>query len=158
MVSSCIKEKFIDDSFTIKKSQYNGQELNIKGYYYYKNFDGSNNLFVLYSDGTVLLLGNPSDSLDKYVQMFVKEFNHGIQTFWGVFIINDTSIKIEYLMPRMIEGRPAYIKNGTILNDTTFIMKERYRSKDGSEYQEIEEIYHFRNFSPKPDSTNSYVK
>ena len=55
-------------------------------------------------------------------------------------------------------GQPkVYIREGKILNDTTFHITASYRP-DGSERREKDEIYHFKQFSPKPDSTNNFVK
>ena len=58
----------------------------------------------------------------------------------------------------MIEGMPAYLKTGDIINDTTFVITEVERSKDGSERRTINEMYHYKHYSPKPDSTNNFVK
>ena len=54
-------------------------------------------------------------------------------------------------------GTPAYVREGKILNDTTFHITTSYRS-NGSERHEKDEVYHFRQFYPKPDSTNNFIK
>jgi hypothetical protein len=56
--------------------------------------------------------------------------------------------------------RLVYTNIGVILNDTTFQLTESYRLKKGekTEYQILDEIYHFRQYSPKPDSTNDFIK
>jgi hypothetical protein len=73
-----------------------------------------------------------------------------------VFIIEDNVIKFERWYP---SERPynAFVREGVILKDTTFHITKSYRS-NGTEKREKDEIYHFRKFSPKPDSTNVYVK
>jgi hypothetical protein len=95
---------------------------------------------------------------NNYISHFAEGFNHEIKTFWGIFIVENDAITIEYYNSRIIEGLPAYLNTGVILNDTTFVLKEQKRSKDGSELQIIDETYHFKKFSPKPDSTNKYLK
>jgi len=47
------------------------------------------------------------------------------------------------------------VREGIILNDTTFQIT-KYTS--GSNVSERNEVYHFREFHPKPDSTNKYIK
>jgi hypothetical protein len=54
------------------------------------------------------------------------------------------------------------VLEGEILNDTTFVFKERYRLKRGRK-KDVEKlktplIYKFKYFSVKPDSINPYVK
>jgi len=53
----------------------------------------------------------------------------------------------------------AYTKSGKILNDTTFVLTSVERS--GKPWTKEEELYrkkyHFRKFSPKPDSTNRFI-
>jgi hypothetical protein len=78
---------------------------------------------------------------------------------YGRFLIENDNIKFERWYPGS-PPLPAYIRSGTILNDTTFVITEIYRMKNGNK-TEVEtgrnEIYHFKQFSPKPDSTNRYV-
>ena len=52
---------------------------------------------------------------------------------------------------------PVYLDKGEIQNDSTFLITKSIRSKTGEE-KELNEIYHFKQFSPKPDSTNVFVK
>lgn len=52
---------------------------------------------------------------------------------------------------------PVYTKRGSILNDSTFVIKtvsEFDRKKTLPENT----TYHFRQFSPKPDSTNKFIE
>ena len=157
IIASCsIREAYQDDEFILEKTDYTGNELRINGYFHSDISAGGNYiLYVLYRNGIILFPGG-SDNPEETIDGFVEEFNSDSQTFWGLFQIKDNTIKIEYYMPKMYEGLPAYIKAGEILNDTTFVFREQYRSKDNSEYQEINETYHFKQYSPKPDSTNSF--
>jgi hypothetical protein len=75
---------------------------------------------------------------------------------WGVFNIKDNIIKFERWYPGQ-GAKKAYVREGIILNDTTFHITKSYRS-NGSELKDADEVYHFRKFSPKPDSTNVFVK
>jgi hypothetical protein len=157
-VSSCTKGIFSDDKFVTNKTEYTGTQLRIDGYYQSKSeVEDYYYLYVFYRNGIVLLPG-VSNTPSPYIMKFVDNFNHEIKTFWGLFIIGNGEITIEYYKSKMVEGLPAYIRTGEILNDTTFVLKEEKRSKDGSELKSIDETYHFRKFNPKPDSTNSFLK
>jgi len=53
-----------------------------------------------------------------------------------------------------------YIFGGEILNDTTFILTEQFLiNSDGTKdlLNSFGRTYHFKKFSPKPDSTNSFI-
>ncbi len=79
------------------------------------------------------------------------------KTRWGVFIIEGAIIKIESWTPSEI--KLAYVYEGIILNDTTFHIKESYRIRKGNktDVRIKDVIYHYKQFSPKPDSTNVFV-
>ena len=67
---------------------------------------------------------------------------------YGLFQIEVSIIKIEKWVPSSGGPTKAYLREGEILNDTTFYLMHR----------EKKEIYHFKQYSPKPDSTNKYIK
>lgn len=77
--------------------------------------------------------------------------------YWGIFNIKNDSIVFERWYPSSGGPFPAYLRSGKILNDTTFVITKSFRSKIGNEEQQLNETYHFRKFSPKPDSTNIFV-
>jgi hypothetical protein len=72
-------------------------------------------------------------------------------------IIDTTSIKFKGYYNTDNLSKESYVRLGTILNDTTFIITKLVRS-DGKHESEKNETYHFRLFSPKPDSTNNLIK
>lgn len=157
-LSACTKDKYQDDEFSLNRAEYNGNELRIDGYYASKAIgEDYSYLYVFYQNG-VLLKPGVAENTDEYIQKFVDGFNHNIKDFWGIYQIQDSTIQVEFYKPKMTEGLPAYIKTGKILNDTTFILTNEKRSKDGSESRAISETYHFREYSPKPDSTNTFIK
>ena len=73
-----------------------------------------------------------------------------------MFLIEDNNIKFDRWYP---SERPyqAFVREGVILNDTTFHITKSYRSNGNTEARVRDEIYHFRKFSPKPDSTNRFI-
>jgi hypothetical protein len=78
---------------------------------------------------------------------------------WGVFKINNDSIIYERWLPTEIRYK-SYTYKGVIINDTTFNITERFRLVNGlkDEFELRDETYHFRQFSPKPDSANNFIK
>jgi hypothetical protein len=161
MFSGCIKD---DDELTIFKTPFNDNILKTNGYYYNVYFRKDPimvEVVFLYKDG-VLLNGSGFDSLrineveekyssgEYYNNSFDRKYN------WGAFIIQGDSIFIERWYP---SSRPywAYRQSGIILNDSTYRLTGIVRV-DGTEEDEIDRTYHFKQFSPKPDSTNSFIK
>ena len=78
---------------------------------------------------------------------------------WSVFQFDGNNIQFERWYPSSGGPFPAYVRSGEILNDTTFIITEIYRMKDGvkTDVEESNEVYQFQAFSPKPDSTNRFI-
>lgn len=165
LLSSCNKQV---ESLKMKREPYLGGELRIDGYYYSLPNShpwGGSAFFIFNRNGVCMYIYTSTffsdeDDLYKYVEDkilldedFIKELKekpHG----YGVFSINYPNIKTETFIVR---GRyNAYHNVGQILNDTTFIIhKEKGLS---NKWFESNTIYHFKQFSPKPDSTNIYIK
>lgn len=163
LASNCSKDKiFKDDELSIPKLAYNGNQLRIDGYYYQEKDGNFFSLYCFYKNGVILYLGGGFTS----VQIISLEdrfkngsFYHDIKNYkdyWGVFNIHQNNIMFEKWYPSSGGGLPAYIRSGVILNDTAFLISKSIRSKTGEE-KELNETYHFKQFSPKPDSTNVFI-
>lgn len=165
---SCACSKFFlgDENLTLPKQPYTGKELRIDGYYYYKYYPNEAEVYydtyILYENGVILNGGAvneneisrlENDFKSRSWQDAVKKYRDG----WGVFVINDSRISFERWYPNSPGQPKVYVREGTILNDTTFHITVSYRP-DGSRRREKDEVYHFKQFSPKPDSTNTYIK
>ncbi|MDR2916032.1 MAG: hypothetical protein LBV74_14605 [Tannerella sp.] len=166
--SGCDRERdeSSDDRLTLEKVNYSGNKLRIDGYYY-ENFDSRNNpyisVFFLYENG-IILYGS-SFSVDQIIKQ-EERYRNGFHAsnaakfkyYWGVFQINGDKIKYEKWVP--VEG-PLFTVTyeGVILNDTTFVINKNYITKEGKKKEpgEIYWEYHFKQFSPKPDSTNRFI-
>ena len=74
---------------------------------------------------------------------------------YGLFQISNNIIKIEKWAPGNGGFPLSFLKDGKILNDTTFVL---YNNSKEGEIDTIGNIYHFKQFSPKPDSTNKFIK
>lgn len=155
---------FKDDVLSIPQTGYQGTQLRIDGYYYMSNPNSSYVVYIFYGNGTVLSAGSfISSNLPKVEETLQdpawisanKEYKYD----YGRFLIEGDSIRFERWYPGS-PPLPAYVRAGNILNDTTFVVKEVYRMKNGEKTEEESgrnETYHFKQFSPKPDSTNQFV-
>ncbi len=152
---NCGKEK--DDKLNLVQQDFNGDQLRLDGYYYTEkeNFEGIiYSRYTFYKNGIVRYLGSINDlELLNFV-------NGNSKTVWGIFNIENNNIQFERWYPSSGGPLEAYVRAGKILNDSTFHITETYRLLNGekTEYRLKNEIYHFKQFSPKPDSTNSYIR
>ena len=152
-----------DDELSLKPTEYESNQLRIDGYYYVTNFNDpqkSMEVFVYFQNGTFSYFGggfkNFSDIENRLINTNSIEKLKNIKYCWGIYVIDNDKIKFERWYPGQ-GAIKAYVREGRILNDTTFHITKSYRS-DGSEERDKDELYHFRPFSPKPDSTNIFIK
>ena len=158
MASSCL-DFVIPEDLTLPKRPYTGDELRIDGYYYYDYLPVDSEEYVhtyfLYENG-IILDGGITDEDEFTTQEWidhVKKYRHR----WGLFNIDGDNIVFERWMPRSPAQPVVFIHQGKILNDTTFHISSMSRL-DGSDKREVDRTYHFKQFSPKPNSTNKYIK
>ena len=145
-----------DEELTLQRVPYTGNEIRTDGYYYSYQVNNSTPpeefilAFFLYRNGIILTAGayNKTDlvnfehkMMERY-KTLVKE-----KTGWGIFVVQNN--KIEYEQWSTADGPggglPVFKNSYDIVNDTTLI---NYSGR----------IYHFKQFSPKPDSTNNFIK
>jgi hypothetical protein len=138
---------------------YTGNQLKMNGYYYQITYN--NEIYsplVMYSNGALITLGGVRSTLEEMDEYIRKNYIQDTwykknKYVWGVFFINNNTIQINQLSQDYPHrGR---VQEGVILNDTTFSIT---KFSSGGKVREKDEIYHFREFSPKPDSTNVYIK
>ena len=150
-----------DEELTLNRQPYNSNELRTDGYYYHA---GEKAIIVVffYRDGTMIQAGSiPVQEISNREEMFKNgEFYNHIKnnkTCWCVYCIENGIITTNYwVSPKPFQ---CYFQEGTILNDTTFVIQSYYRMENGEKIgeTEIDETYHFHQFSPKPDSTNIFI-
>ena len=161
MCMSCCSSLFSDEKLSMKRVDYHGNELKIDGYYYhYHQEPESTQILFLYRNGVLLLTRFfPSHDLDYVEKTMLTEYDkiREDKIRWGVFLILDDRIEYEKWNGSTGIGLPIIKRKGIIENDTTFRIIETYFS-DSKETDYKELIYHFKQFSPKPDSTNVYIK
>lgn len=152
-----------DDKLSLIKSTVNSDLLRIDGYYYREVNSKYYSIYFFYNDGT-LLYGGGGLTFQELIELEAR-FTTDIwlnsvrkyKDFWGLFTIEGNKIEFEHWYSSSGGPYPAYIRSGEILNDTTFRITQSMRS-NGKEVNEKNEVYHFKQFGPKPDSTNNFIK
>jgi hypothetical protein len=147
-----------DEELLLSKIPYLGNELKIDGYYY-KQSSAHFRIFFFYMDGIMTdyvdLSSTDLQQVDDKIPFIYEEIKDD-KLRWGVFVINGDIIQYSGWGTSVGGGLPAGKCIGTIENDTTFCITKSINS-DGREF-ERNDVYHFRQFSPKPDSTNNFIK
>jgi len=160
--SSCDRERdeSLDDKLSLEKIDYNGNELRIDGYFICLHGFAP---YFLYRNG--IIMGGTGEK-NNDISIMEEWFRNGsyathAQKYkydWGIFQISGNQIKYEKWAP--VQGPLlAATYEGVILNDTTFVINKSYRVQDAGKKapSELHWEYHFKQFSPKPDSTNRFI-
>lgn len=150
-----------DKEFTIEAMPYHGSELKIDGYYYLKHDKSRIYYYVFYSNG-VVLQGSSKDiyELDAKFHNTQKDYTDD-RLLWGPFIVKGNELRFEHYNNTFPDYKWRIITvYCTILNDTTFRIDKgtlSHKGKDVTNQKVFPSEYHFRQYSPKPDSTNTVV-
>ena len=165
---SCEKV-FQDDELSMKRTNYTGEELRTDGYYYYReqtehdgvHYDRVLSMF-LYRNG-VAIYGGVYDYSESNFEKHEEQFKKGVYSLnykddkqlWHVFQVYGNTIEFEgwWYSGRGFNSLDAVKEIGKIHNDTTF----EIINENGKKLK-YTKIFRFKQFSPKPDSTNSFIK
>lgn len=155
-----------DDELSISKKTYLGKELRTDGYYLKETNDKYSNAYFFYKNG-VVLSGNAIKNTSEKIKEKEEEYTDGTyysyvkkdKINWGLFEIEGSIIRFERWYPGSGGPLSAYIREGTILNDTIFKITQSYRMQNEkkTEIRSKDELYYFKALNPKPDSTNVFV-
>lgn len=162
LFTSCGKYIFKDDKLSLNRQNNTSNELKINGYYL--NNNNFSDSYCLYENGIIQYIGVDVKNFidfESYIQSqsFIDEQKKHKYN-WGCYNIDNKNIKFEKWYPSSGIAKKAYVREGVILNDTTFQITQSYRMKRGKkkEISVENETYYFKQFSPKPDSTNEFIK
>ena len=129
----------------------------INGYYYsMDNTDSSQyvHLMFFYKNGVLyhpawVKISNESNLEKEYFEFMLKhnvfETDKEIAYVWGIYFVKGDKINTEEWVWGTGWKHPTVESSYTILNDTTI------------QWDYKERIYHFREYSTKPDSTNQFT-
>ena len=149
-----------DDKFALEKRPYLGTKLRFDGYYYEVLSNGNWYVLFLYRNGIVrVMFSFPPNELEEKEEQFRNKAWLESATGkidWGVFQIDSNKIVYEIWCPSDGGGLPVYTGYGEIINGSTFHISRSQRV-DGSDAKVRDELFHFRQFSPKPDSVTEFI-
>jgi hypothetical protein len=165
--SGCRKLFNCDESehLTWGRQDYEGTELKTNGYYLCNTYMDTYIYFILYRNGIVITHsgGVLKSEIDNLETSFVNgNFIKGIEkdkSRWGGFRAQIN--KFEYQDLSSTSGNAScsslFDLSGVILNDTTLLINNSYNEATMDNTIK-NDTFHFKQFSPKPDSTNSFIK
>ncbi len=151
-----------DDLFSeqeLNRTSYTGTELRTDGYYWKDDpaYDTVSTIFF-YRNGIALYGSIDKGNIEKSESEYKNgEFHKRVEDYrfsWNVFRVADSLLEIEGWEPGGYP-HPLIEISGKILNDTTFLLIDEC-GKRGKRV--LNETFHFKQFAPKPDSTNCFIK
>lgn len=155
----------------LKKENFSNNNLKLNGYYYSLE-NQKFNAFFIYNNG-VYYGGNWEGNINfdsknlvnldaEIKKIYLIKDKNPVRFSWGVFNINNSIIKIERWLSGTGGAYPTQMLIGEIKNDTTIHFHTQigneWNKNSGKKTTEISRNYYFRPFSPKPDSTNTFIK
>ncbi|MEI6020694.1 MAG: hypothetical protein WCR21_06160 [Bacteroidota bacterium] len=158
---ACKKNKF-----SISPQSHDGSTLHLNGYYFTKsaraNSDSLIDILFFYANGVVLYATSNDSQLSAdeadfksgaYYQMIKNTRN-----YWGPYKIDGSSLYFERWNPQEFYPIHAFIAN--IINKEQFELVETYNivRKKQKLKSALNDIYRFKSFALKPDSSNAFVK
>jgi len=155
----CREDK--DDDLCSSREVLNSDIIRKLGYFYDEYGNGAyREIYFFYNNGVIMTPGVIESQYFEDLTPFwnANNFFNSYQNNklnWGIYSIQDSMIRIERWYPSEVYF-PVFRSTGRILNDSTFVINHISRC-DGSEASSRNEIWHFKQFSPKPDSTNSFT-
>jgi exopolysaccharide biosynthesis protein len=159
---SCISSS--DEPLTLIKKDNNSLALRIDGYYYFISPFTTNlkDIYIYYKNGILIYPSNIEDvnfeGVNAYFtsDWFLNTVLKKSKQLYGLYSIeNGTFIFEKWLFDG---GRNRVVKHVcNILNDTTFQIITTSSFNGIKDVTSQNRIYHFHQFSPKPDSTNSFI-
>jgi len=160
ILSSCWRE---DDLFRNKSENFIGDNLRIDGFYYSYYQGKINNVVFFYRNGVSFnIIGDGQDrTKPEEIQTLLRDVERmerykTYKDLWGIFLVHGNNILIEKWTFAGLGWKTTVIESGTILNDTSFEITKRDDFRAGS--KEVYYEYFFYPYSPKPDSTNVFIK
>jgi hypothetical protein len=152
--------KFESEELTFPLQNNSSEALKLNGYFF-RRYEKSKdvNILFLYRNGLIHDLGAiDGENLSLLTTASFLKKVKPLRTSWGVYIIDGDSLKFEKWYESGGPPKVAFIRSGVVLNDSTFLIQRIIRSHDPTEITKANELYHFRYFHPKPDSTNEFIK
>jgi len=144
-----------EDKITISKTTNFTNKLMLNGYYYDTvKISGYVNIYLFYKNG----IFNNQNSYN-YLEIENNNIELTVDTIdkgnWGLYLIKEDSLEIQQWMPSYSNCKRIVIEKGVIINDTCFKI-DKWKFSDENEWKKDSSFFIFKQYSPKPDSTNSF--
>jgi hypothetical protein len=151
-----------DEQLSLQRTRYEGDDIRLDGYWYHWHMYSDLQLvYFLYRDGTLLdascYFGEGEDPEDAIRSA---EWQRAVQErrfCWGVFVVDSDRIFLEKWTPPVNGGHGVGRKVGVIF-DREHIHVDSVLSPSTGEATELDQDWYFKEFSPKPDHSNPFVK
>lgn len=136
--------------FELIREDYLGDNIRLDGFYYNKP---ELTHFFLYRNGIMYSSDNTDENFNDLLDYYKNPENYNnvynLPYYWGVFQIDNKDIKFEtWVSGDAFGGYSTRQFDGRIINDTTLIINDQGGSN----------TFYFHKFSPKPDSTNTFIE
>jgi len=136
----------------IERVDYEGNDFRIDGYYYYFGVTDDESYFEVYffyKNGVAYHSSTTGTNCLEIENHILSEYHlqsmNNVPYRWGVYKVQGTEIQYSGWSTSVGGPYPAFKREWEILNDSTLYSRE------------FDETWHFKEFSPKPDSTNRFI-
>jgi hypothetical protein len=158
--NSCKENK--TEQLCSNRTPFVGNELRLDGYYY-KQYDESparREIIFLYRNGVLLhggmvYLVDLVEMEESYASGGYYNLARNDQNVWGNFRLSNVIFSYEKWYPST-NNQLAFMNVGEIVNDTTFQILSSFRC-DGSQKITVNDLFLFKHFPSKPDSTKQFL-
>jgi len=149
-----------DGEFTFPREEDNSGLLKLSGYYYNISEEYPNSVKIILLNQNGVIIGSMGGSLEEVqnesIKLTVHENFKNWKSGWGIYRIKNGNIEIQSWQTIQSPCKPIKVEKGEILNDSTFKITS-WQDCRKRKINEVEEIYEFKSYSPKPDSINSFI-
>lgn len=156
---SCLIGCRVYNELSFNRIDYLSNNLRIDGYYYRK-FNSEYYPIFFYENGIVYKMGifsevNNIEELDNQIRKNISMYGTTqVPFFWGVFKVEGNSIEINHWLTGTGSTYPAKLVKGKITDPMNLELNWGEDILNNTELN----YWKFREFSPKPDSTNRFIK
>lgn len=152
----------------LQKVEHITNDIRLEGYYFAESNTESDEVFFLYQDGVFLSWGGVSNSLnlnilspdeirDSTIRHFAElGYYKPLQYSWGVWRIENNQIIVKKWLSGSGGAYPVGKYIGEVVDTATIDIAFTYQLPPVG--NERIKRFKFRKFSPKPDSTNTFIK
>jgi hypothetical protein len=163
LLLGCKPSTTSQELLTLKRENINPINFKLNGYYYcYFNNQATKEVFIFYKNSIFIDMGGFENNTFAEVEAsfssewFITQQLGKRQSIYGLFKIENEKLTIEQWKNDGLQYR-VVTKKATIFNDSTFQITSISSYNGSSNVSSENRIYHFRQYSPKPDSTNSFI-